>query len=102
VGSTPSPRDKRAIQYFAYPDWPFDRLRAEYFDGRYEAPVDIGPDEWIKFRIDVGEASVAATVNGTEVLRIVQPKAQAQPGRVGLFVDIGTEAYFSNLLITPA
>jgi hypothetical protein len=23
----PSPRDKRAVQYFAYPDWKFDRLR---------------------------------------------------------------------------
>jgi hypothetical protein len=35
--SPPSPRDKRAIQYFAYPDWKFDRLRKEYPDGRYEA-----------------------------------------------------------------
>ena len=33
----PSPRDKRAIQYFAYPDWKFDRLRKEYPDGRYES-----------------------------------------------------------------
>lgn len=23
----PSPRDQRAVQYFAYPDWKFDRLR---------------------------------------------------------------------------
>jgi hypothetical protein len=33
----PSPRDKRAIQYFAYPDWKFDRLRKEYPDGLYES-----------------------------------------------------------------
>jgi hypothetical protein len=37
----PSPRDKRAIQYFAYPDWKFDRLRKEYPDGRYESGADI-------------------------------------------------------------
>jgi hypothetical protein len=29
-----NPRDQRAIQYFAYPDWPFDRLREMYPDGR--------------------------------------------------------------------
>ena len=36
-----------AVQYFAYPDWKFDRLREEFPDGRYEAGADIGPDEWI-------------------------------------------------------
>ncbi len=98
----PSPRDQRAIQYFAYPDWPFDRLRAEYSDGRYEAPAKIGPDEWINFRIMAGDEFVTATVNGFEVLRILEPKAPAQSGAVGLFVDIGTEAYFSDLTVTPS
>jgi hypothetical protein len=40
----PSPRDQRAIQYFGYPDWKFDRLREQY-PGDYEAGADIGPDE---------------------------------------------------------
>ena len=66
----PSPRDQRAIQYFAYPDWPFDRLRTEYPDGRYEAPADIGPDEWTKLRIDVESTAVDVVVNGTTVLRV--------------------------------
>ncbi len=100
--SPPPPRDQRAIQYFAYPDWPFDRLRAEYADGRYEAPAEIEPDEWIHLRIEVGEDTVVATVDGTVVLRITEPKAPTRPGAVGLFVDIGTEAFFSNLLIIPA
>jgi hypothetical protein len=39
----PSPRDQRAIQYFAYPDWKLDRLREQYPDGNYEAGADIGP-----------------------------------------------------------
>jgi hypothetical protein len=60
----PSPRDQRAIQYFAYPDWPFDRLRSEYPDGRYEAAADIGPDEWIKLKIGIAETAVDVTVNG--------------------------------------
>ena len=33
----PSPRDKRAVQYFVYPDWKFNRLRKEYPDGHYRA-----------------------------------------------------------------
>jgi hypothetical protein len=31
-----------------------------------------------------------------------EPKAAAAAGPVGLFVDIGTEAYFPNLRIKPA
>jgi hypothetical protein len=61
----PSPRDKRAIQYFAYPDWKFDRLREAYRDGRYEAAANIGPDEWIKLKIDIDDTHLNATVNDT-------------------------------------
>ena len=43
----PPPRHIRAVQYFAYPDWPFNRLRDDYPDGRFEAGADIEPDQWI-------------------------------------------------------
>jgi hypothetical protein len=97
----PSPRDQRAIQYFAYPDWPFDRLRTEYPDGRYEAPADIGPDEWINLKIDVAETGVDVMVNGTQVLEVTETKAAPVAGAVVLFVDIGSESYFSKLTIRP-
>jgi hypothetical protein len=35
----PSPRDQRAIQYFACPDWKFDRLREQYPDGTTKRAV---------------------------------------------------------------
>ncbi len=95
----PSPRDVRAVQYFAYPEWPYTRLRAEYPDGRYEAGADIGPDEWVRLRVDVHGRRMTATVNGTQVLRVIG-KAKLAGGDVGLWVDLGTEAYFSNLKIT--
>ena len=98
----PSPRDQRAIQYFAYPDWPFDRLRTEYPDGRYEAPADIGPDEWTRLRIDVENTAVNVMVNGATVLTVSETKAPRAAGAVGLFVDIGSESYFSNLTISPS
>jgi hypothetical protein len=71
----PSPRDQRAVQYFAYPHWKFDRLPEEFPDGRYEAGADIGPHEWITLRMDI---------DGTR-----------------LTVDIGSESFFSNLKVTP-
>jgi len=95
----PAPRDQRAIQYFAYPDWPFDRLREEYPDGRYEAGADIGPDEWTNLKIDIDKTRLTAWIGGTEVLRVAETKATPATGAVGLFVDIGSESYFSNLTI---
>ncbi len=95
----PPPRDRRAIQYFAYPHWPFDRLRDAYPDGRYEAGLSIGPEEWITLELIVTADSVTATVNGVPSLVIDHPKARPTAGAIGLFVDIGTEAFFSDLTI---
>jgi hypothetical protein len=97
----PPPRDKRAVQYFTYPDWPFDRLRQTYPDGRYEVGANIAGDEWIALRLDVDEDKVRIAVNGEERLVVTEPKARPVAGGVGLWVDIGTEAYFANLRITP-
>jgi 3-keto-disaccharide hydrolase len=96
----PSPRDKRAMQYFAYPDWKFDRLREEYPDGRYEAAANIGPGEWITLKIDIDGTQVTVTVNDIERLSLTETKATPVAGAVGLFVDIGSESFFSNLKIT--
>jgi hypothetical protein len=93
-----TPRDPRATQYFAHPDWPFDRLREAYPDGRCEAGLAIGPEEWITLELTV-TADATATVNGVPALTIDQPKARPRTGTIGLFVDIGTEAFFSNLTI---
>jgi hypothetical protein len=95
----PSPRDQRAVQYFAYPDWKFDRL-CEEFPGRYEAGADIGPNEWINLRIDIDGTRLTVAVNGTEALTLTETKATPAAGNIGLFVDIGSESFFSNLKVT--
>lgn len=100
--SPPSPRDRRAIQYFAFPDWKFDRLREEFPDGPFEAGAEIGPDEWIDLRVEVREATVSAWVNGKRVLTEVPSKGHAKAGAVGLWVDIGTEAFFADLVVSPS
>jgi hypothetical protein len=97
----PPPRAQRAVQYFAYPDWRFDRLRSTYPDGRYEAGADIAGDEWIALRLDVAADRVTVKVNGVESLVVREPKAALATGAIGLWVDVGTEGYFSNLRIVP-
>ncbi len=96
----PPPRDKRAVQYFTYPDWRFDRLREAYPDGRYETPADIAGDEWIALRLEIEERRMRVLVNGKEVLAVAEPRIPPQTGTVGLWVDIGTEGYFANLRVT--
>ena len=93
----PEPRDQRAIQYFAYPDWPFGRLREER-PGEFETSADIGPDSWRRLRVEVEGGRVRAGADGVERLAL-DSLARPVHGRVGLFVDIGTEAFFSNLLV---
>jgi hypothetical protein len=76
----PSPRDQRAIQYFAYPDWKFNRLREQYPDGDYEAGADIGSDEWITLKLDINDTRLTATVNGTETLALSEPRRHPSLG----------------------
>lgn len=96
----PAPRDRRAVQHFSYPAWPFDRLRETYPDGRFEAAADIGPDEWVRLRLDIDGSRCEVSVDGNIVLR-VESLAPARAGDVGLFVDIGTEAFFADLGVRP-
>jgi hypothetical protein len=97
----PPPRDKRAIQYFAYPDWKFDRLRKEYPDGRYESGADIADDEWITLKLDIDGERLRVSINGKEEFALTDTKAAPETGSVGLWVGRGTEGYFTNLRITP-
>lgn len=96
----PGPRIQRALQYFEYPEWNFERLREDYPDGRYETRAEIGPDEWIHLRLEVHDSHLQVSVDGTKVLELRETKGRTARGDVGLFVDIGTEAFFSNLSIS--
>jgi len=100
--SPPPPRHRRAVQYFAYPEWKYQRLRDEHPEGMFEAAADIRPDEWVHLALDVTASAVVVSVNGVTALEVTDLKATPAVGALGLFVDIGTEAYFSNLTVVPA
>jgi hypothetical protein len=96
----PAPRHHRAVQYYGYPDWKFDRLRNEEPDAGWEHAADIAPGEWMNLRLDFHEEHLEARVNAEVVLSIEQAKGSPALGQVGLWVDIGTDGYFANLHIT--
>jgi hypothetical protein len=95
----PPPRDARAVQYYSYPDWKFDRLRAEEPSNSFEAGADIAPDKWTRVRLEVRGFGVMAFIDGKAVLTLKTTKAEPARGRIGLWVDIGTEGFFTNLRI---
>lgn len=94
-------RKQNATQYFAYPDFKFDRLRKEA-PGKYESPADIGLDEWIQLKVVVKGTTAELFINNaaTPVLTVDDLKYSGASGAIGLWVDIGTEGYFSGLRIT--
>lgn len=98
----PSPREHRAIQYFAYPEWPFDRLRDVHPEGPYESGADIVPGVWLTLKLQIDSDCLTAWIDGVEVLSVAPTLVPASRGQLGLFVDIGTEAYFRGLRIMPA
>ncbi len=97
-------RRNRATQYFSYPDYKFDRLRAEAAS-EYEAYVDLVPAEWTSLRVAVSGGTAKLYVHGADqpTLWINDLKLGGDAsGAVGLYVDNGTDGFFRNLKITPA
>lgn len=91
----------KAVQYFSYPDYKFERLRKETA-GKYEtsAPVDI--EEWITLRIELKGEKAYLFVNDAVYSTFVVDKmlGNEKKGSVALWVDIGTIGYFKDLRVT--
>lgn len=95
-------RRNHSIQYYAYPDYTFDRLRKESPE-KYESYADMELDKWITLRIEVKDAKAKLFINNNEQPSLVVNDLKhgaANKGSVGLWVDIGTEGYFKDLKIT--
>jgi hypothetical protein len=94
-------RRNRATQYFSYPDFKFDRLRKEA-PGQFESYADMTLNEWITLKIEVNGSTAKLFLNGGAQPVLVVNDLKHGPessGAVGLWVDVGTEGYFSDLAI---
>jgi hypothetical protein len=90
-----------SIQYFSYPGYDFEYLRKEA-PGEYEAYADMGLNEWIKLKIEVkGTKARLYLNNNKQASLIVNDLKQGADlaGAIGLWVDVGTEGYFSDLKV---
>ena len=94
-------RRSHGSQYFSYPGYTFSYFREHDISG-FEAPCDIGLDEWITLKAVIKEERADFYVNDmdTPVLVVDHLKHGADvSGGVGLYVDIGTEGFFRNLQV---
>jgi hypothetical protein len=95
-------RRNHSIQYYSYPDHKFDRLRKEAPEA-YESYSDMALNEWITMKVVVNGQQAKLFLNDNKqpslVVNDLKLGADASGG-IGLWVDIGTEGYFSDLKIT--
>jgi hypothetical protein len=54
----------------------------------------------MRLRVVVSDDTITTDVDGIRALTITHPLATPRHGTIGLFVDIGTEAFFSRLRVT--
>lgn len=95
-------RRNHSVQYFAFPDFKFDRMRKE-FPEKYEAYADMGMNEWIKLKIVVKGQQARLYVNGSQQPTLIVNDLKNGPdssGAIGLWVGQGTEGYFADLKIS--
>lgn len=95
-------RRNHSTQYVSVPDWPWQRTRAET-PGLYESYVDLEPGVWTHVKIVVAGAKAQLFVNGAEqpCLIVNDLKLGTAKGAVGLWIGLGTDAYFANLRVVP-
>ncbi|KAA6457229.1 hypothetical protein DYQ86_23140 [Acidobacteria bacterium AB60] len=95
-------RRNHSTQYISIPEYEWFRLRSET-PGKYESYVDLVPGEWTKLRIEVSGVKLRLYVNGSPqpVLLVNDLKHGDSTGAIALWIGPGTEAYFSNLRLTP-
>jgi len=90
-----------SIQYFSYPGYDFERFRKEA-PGEYEAYADMGLNEWIKLKIEVEGTKARLFLNNNKQpsLVVIDLKQGADlSGAIALWVDVGTEGFFSNVKV---
>lgn len=95
-------RRQHAVQYIAFPEFDWPRLRKE-FPEEFENPVDqsIVPTGWVPVRIVVKGQSVQVFVGpATAPALEVRKLGKHNRGMVGLWVGNGSDGDFANVRMT--
>jgi hypothetical protein len=96
-------RRNHSAQYISHPDWTWVRFRKEAPE-KYESYVDLVPGAWTTIRIEVRGSQARLFVHGapqpTLIVNDLKTGA-ASRGAIALWIDVGTEAHFRNIRVTP-
>lgn len=92
----------RSVQYEASPDAPWNILR-QSSPGVYESYADMEAGGWTRLRIEVSGNRARLYVNGASQPALVVNDLKHGTGRgaIALWARISSDAYFSNLRVTP-
>jgi nitroreductase len=96
---------KHTVQYMSHPDHPWHYLRKNFPD-KYEAELDIPPEEWFHVKLEVNGTTLRVFVNGsaTPCLEVKGLKHGLRKGKVGVWTGStsgGTFADFSIKTLPP-
>jgi hypothetical protein len=95
-------RRNHSVQYESVPDFPWHRLRDEQ-PGVYESYVDLETGAWTNMKIEVSGTKARLYINraAQPCLIVNDMKLGDSRGQIALWAYVATDAYFSNLKITP-
>ncbi|MEZ4901958.1 MAG: hypothetical protein R2822_09460 [Spirosomataceae bacterium] len=94
-------RRNHSIQYFAFPDYRFDKLRKTEPE-KYESYADMALNEWITMRIEVAEQKAKLFINNAQYPSLIVNDlklGESNAGSIGLWVGNWTEGYFKDLKV---
>lgn len=100
-GCTDPIRRSHGCQYFSFPGYTFSYFR-DFGITAYEAPVDVALDEWITLKAVIEDDRAEFYLNHSpDPLLVVDglKHGKGNHGAVGLYVDNGTEGYFSEIRV---
>jgi len=95
-------RRNHTLQYFSFPNYTFSRFRQEAPE-RYESYADLDMDGWTHIRIEIVDEKAKMYINGAVQPSLIVNDLKMRrdaTGSVGLWTEIGTIAYFSNLKVS--
>lgn len=95
-------RRNHSIQYYSYPIYKFDTLR-KIAPEKYESYSDMEMNKWIDLKIVVKDSTAQLFINKSKQpsLIVTDLKLGANvSGAIALWVEIGTEGYFTDLKIS--
>jgi len=93
-------RRNHSVQYTSEPEFPWARLR-EQNPGKYESYADLETGAWTPVKIVVSGVRAQVFVNGAPqpCLIVNDLKLGATHGRIALWAEASSEAYFSRVTL---